>query len=86
MKGLQDLNVIKASKQELLMTSVPPLENVDIYNIRGIFQGNTPLRTKAFEAWPMHVDLDCLHCGSKVSGPPIPAVKFFETQLNVFWV
>lgn len=86
MQGLQDLGVIQARKQELLMTSVPPLENVTIANIRGIFQGNTPLRTKAFESWPTHVNLDCLHCGSSVMGTPIPAIKFFETQLNVFWV
>jgi hypothetical protein len=87
MQGLQDLNVIKASKQELLMTSVPPLENVSIHNIAGVFRGATPLRTRAFVSWPSSLEVCCLHCGSACDmGPPLPAVKFFEPQLNVYWV
>lgn len=69
------------------MTSVPPLDKVSISNIGGVFQGHVPLRTRAFEAWPKEVPFDCLHCGSSCKdATPIPAVKFFEPQLNVFWV
>lgn len=68
------------------MTSVPPLEEVNVFNIGGVFQGSVPLRTRAFETWPKSLHVACLHCGSECSGCPIPAVRFFETQLNLFWV
>ena len=87
---LKDLSAdlsLHAPKQEMLMTSVPPLEHVTIQNIGGVFQGHVPLRTRAFDIWPKEVPFDCLHCGSSCKdATPIPAVKFFEPQLNVFWV
>lgn len=74
---------------ELLMTSVPAVDGLDIRQISGIFTGRIPLRTSNIKSWPQEKmpHLQCLHCGGNCdAGPPVPAVKQYDSQLDQFWV
>jgi hypothetical protein len=87
----QQFNALTSSSvltSELLMTSVAPKEGLLINNIRGIFSGRIPLKTLAFESWPeKSPELQCLHCGGPCDvGPPVPAVKQYENQIDSYWV
>ena len=73
---------------ELLMTSVPPSEETFIEHISGMFMGRIPLRTSLIKHWPEKMpQLQCLHCGGQCSvGPPIPAARQYESQIDQYWV
>jgi len=77
-----------AQNSEMLMTSVPHEDNLSIQHVQNMFAGSMPLRTKYIEHWPQtRSDLQCLHCGGQcISGPPIPAVRNYELQLDIYWV
>jgi len=78
----------KVMKSELLMTSVPPEENQTVQNVFHIFSGALPLRTSSISVWPATLNhLSCLHCGGLCDvGPPLPAVRHYESQLDQYWV
>lgn len=77
-----------AGPTELLMTSVPPSENLLVAHIHGIFAGRIPLRTQHIAGWPEKApQLQCLHCGGACdAGPPVPVARHYETQHNLYWV
>jgi len=76
------------SRSELLMTSVPPQENLDIRHMFGLFHGVIPLRTRTVKDWPSSVPhLQCLHCGGHCNvGPPLPAARQYDSQNDQYWV
>ena len=71
---------------ELLMTSVPPPDKS--LSITHISQFNCalPLKTRGIE-WPKTTNSLCLHCaGPCTRGPPVPAVKYYDSQQQQYWV
>lgn len=80
--------IMKSANTELLMTSVPPIENISVVHIAGIFSGRLPLRTSSVVSWPVAMpQLQCLHCGGQCSvGPPVPAARLYEIQTDQYWV
>jgi len=80
--------IMKSVNTELLMTSVPPVENISVAHVSGIFSGKLPLRTSSVASWPHTMDhLQCLHCGGQCSvGPPVPAARLYEIQTDQYWV
>ena len=87
----------KASNQnvgisEILMTSVPSIEKQSIVHIHGIFStlfsGKIPLRKSIIKEWPAKAEhLQCLHCGGQCNnGPPMPAARFYESQIDQYWL
>jgi hypothetical protein len=77
-----------AHTTELLMTSVPPTEDLLLTHMFGMFHGVIPLRKRHILQWPTNVShLQCLHCGGQCSaGPPVPAVRQYEIQNDQYWV
>lgn len=77
---------------EILMTSVPSTEKQSIVHIHGLFgnlfSGKIPLRKALIKEWPSSADhLQCLHCGGLCShGPPMPAARFYESQIDQYWL
>jgi len=77
---------------EILMTSVPSIEKQSIVHIHGIFgnlfSGKIPLRKSIVKDWPSKAEhLQCLHCGGQCShGPPMPAARFYESQIDQYWL
>lgn len=71
---------------ELLMTSVPPNDQLLVAHIHGMFAGRIPLRTVRINTWPASMpDLLCLHCAGRCdAGPPVPAARNMES--DQFWV
>jgi hypothetical protein len=86
---IADSVIKRPQSTELLMTSVPAVDGLDIRQISGIFTGRIPLRTSNIRSWPQEKmpHLQCLHCGGSCdAGPPVPAVKQYDSQLDQFWV
>jgi len=76
-----------SNMSELLMTTVPPENNLIISHIHGMFSGKIPLRTSTISSWPEKCSLQCLHCGGLCDvGPPIPAARHYDSQQDQFWV
>jgi hypothetical protein len=73
---------------ELLMTSVPSKDGLDIRHVQGMFSGRIPLRALDIQHWPSTIShLFCLHCGGPCDvGPPVPCVRNYEAQLDRYWV
>lgn len=77
---------------EILMTSVPSIEKQSIVHIHGIFgslfSGKIPLRKSIIKDWPSKAEhLQCLHCGGQCNkGPPMPAARFYESQIDQYWL
>lgn len=73
---------------ELLMTSVPPNDDLSINHIHGIFAGKIPLRTSHVKSWPGTLEhLQCLHCGGPCNfGPPVPVARHYDSQIDQYWV
>ena len=80
--------LMKTINTELLMTSVPPIDNISVAHVSGIFSGQMPLRTSVISKWPLSMpELQCLHCGGLCdAGPPIPAARLYEIQVDQYWV
>ena len=80
--------IMKSINTELLMTSVPPVDNISVSHISGVFSGQLPLRTTTITSWPKTMpELQCLHCGGQCDdGPPIPAARLYEIQVDQYWV
>lgn len=76
------------ASSDLLMTSVPPKEDLLVAHVHGMFAGRTPLRTQLITAWPESMPhIQCMHCGGFCSvGPPVPAARHYESQLDQYWV
>jgi hypothetical protein len=45
-----------------------------------------PLKTKAIENWPERTDAVCLHCAEACPSIPLPAVKYYDSHEDKFWV
>lgn len=45
-----------------------------------------PLKTEALMNWPNSITCLCLHCSEKIPGTPLPAVKYYDSHDNKFWV
>lgn len=73
---------------ELLMTSVPPNDNLLVAHVHGIFLGRIPLRSTHIQKWPNTLEhLQCLHCGGNCDvGPPVPVCRHYESQVDQYWV
>lgn len=77
---------------EILMTSVPSIERQSIVHINGLFgglfSGKVPLRKALIKEWPRSAEhLQCLHCGGQCNaGPPMPAARFYESQIDQYWL
>lgn len=79
----------RTNATELLMTSVPPQEGLNIKHIHGLFSGKVPLRTQLMPSWPAGPmpALQCLHCGGSCNaGPPLPAARLYDSQQDQYWV
>lgn len=42
--------------------------------------GALPLRSRAIDEWPTRCEGDCLQCGEKITGTPLPACNFKEME------
>jgi hypothetical protein len=83
-KSIQELQ--QTSCTELLMTSVPPPKETQIISINGPFECKIPLRTRHI-SWPQNTTALCHHCaGSCDRGPPLPAVRYYDSQNQVYWI
>jgi hypothetical protein len=72
---------------ELLMTSVPPSDDLIVKHIAGLFSGRVPLRTSSIASWPTNAaHLQCLHCGTSCQGQPVPAARKYDTLNDSYWV
>ena len=77
---------------EILMTSVPSTERQSIVHINGLFSGlfsgKVPLRKALIKEWPRNAEhLQCLHCGGQCdAGAPMPAARFYESQIDQYWL
>ena len=77
---------------EILMTSVPSTERQSIVHINGLFgglfAGKIPLRKSLIKEWPRSAEhLQCLHCGGQCNaGVPMPAARFYESQIDQYWL
>lgn len=85
-------NVSHVGVSEILMTSVPSTERQSIVHINGLFgalfSGKVPLRKALITEWPRNAEhLQCLHCGGQcTAGPPMPAARFYESQIDQYWL
>lgn len=43
-------------------------------------QSQLPLRSRPLESWPTECDGDCLHCGERIGGAPLPACNYKEME------
>lgn len=78
--------VLKSST-ELLMTSVPPADDLIVKHIHGLFSGRVPLRTSSIPSWPTSAPhLQCLHCGSACTQTPVPASRKYDTLNDSYWI
>lgn len=73
---------------DLLMTSVPPTDDVLVAHVHGLFGGRIPLRTLQITSWPSSMPhLQCMHCGGQCdAGPPVPAARHYDSQQDQYWV
>ena len=75
--------------REILMSSVPSTEKLSVVHINGMFAGKMPLRKTNVAGWPVSScpHLQCLHCGGQCdAGPPMPAARFYESQIDQYWL
>lgn len=75
--------------REILMSSVPNKEKLSVVHINGMFAGKMPLRKSHVAGWPESSTphLQCLHCGGQCDvGPPMPAARFYESQIDQYWL
>lgn len=47
---------------------------------------NVPLSTRTISQWPKTTKALCLHCAEACNSPPLPAVKYYDSQEQKFWV
>lgn len=45
-----------------------------------------PLKTKLIDNWPTSTDALCLHCAESCPSAPLPAVKYYDSHEDKFWV
>lgn len=45
-----------------------------------------PLKTEVLKNWPVTTKFLCLHCSESIPGVPLPAVKYYDSHDNKFWV
>ena len=80
-------NSLMKQSPELLMTSVPPSDDLIVKHIHGLFSGRVPLRTSSISSWPTNAShLQCLHCGSACTLQPVPAARKYDTLNDSYWI
>ena len=47
---------------------------------------SVPLTTRSISEWPKTTKALCLHCAEPCNSPPLPAVKYYDSQEQKFWV
>lgn len=45
-----------------------------------------PSKTKSLISWPKSSSFLCLHCAELIEQTPLPAVKYYESQEDKYWV
>ena len=45
-----------------------------------------PSKTKSLANWPKSLNVHCLHCAELIEQTPLPAVKYYESQEDKYWV
>jgi len=73
----------KSTRHEIFSSSTRPIRN----KLVSLHIGSAvPLKTLKIDDWPSKTEALCLHCAEPCPSAPLPAVKYYDSHEDKYWV